>query len=91
MATNTPRDILLRLDSIDQLFNEPDVNPFSEEEVHVLGEPALLRAVRRLLARRRGRREREQEPERREHRSAANGRDAQRWARGAGTRLPSML
>lgn len=52
MPTPNDRDIVIRLDSIDQLFNEPDVNPFSDEEVDVLGEPALLRAVRRLLARR---------------------------------------
>ncbi|HJS17462.1 MAG TPA: hypothetical protein VJ785_01850 [Anaerolineales bacterium] len=52
MANTPARDIVIRLDSIDQLFNEPDVNPFSDEEVDVLGEPALLRAVRRLLARR---------------------------------------
>lgn len=49
--TNPPtQDIIIRLDTIDQLFNAPDINPFSEEEVDVLGEPALLRAVRRLLA-----------------------------------------
>jgi hypothetical protein len=52
MATTTPRDIVIRLDSIDQLFNAPDINPFSDEEVDVLGEPALLRAIRRLLAHR---------------------------------------
>lgn len=52
MATTPARDIVIRLDSIDQLFNEPDINPFSDEEVDVLGEPALLRAVRRLLAHR---------------------------------------
>jgi hypothetical protein len=52
MATTPPRDIVIRLDSIDQLFNAPDINPFSEEEVDVLGEPALLRAVRRLLSHR---------------------------------------
>jgi hypothetical protein len=50
MATTPARDIVIRLDSIDQLFNAPDMNPFSEEEVDVLGEPALLRAVRRLLS-----------------------------------------
>lgn len=51
--TNPPtQDIIIRLDTIDQLFNAPDINPFSEEEVDVLGEPALLRAVRRLLAHR---------------------------------------
>jgi hypothetical protein len=52
MAATHPRDIVIRLDSIDQLFNEPEVNPFSEEEIDVLGEPALIRAVRRLLAQR---------------------------------------
>ncbi len=52
MTTPTPRDIVIRLDSIEQLFNAPDINPFSDEEVDVLGEPALLRAVRRLLAHR---------------------------------------
>jgi hypothetical protein len=52
MATTPPRDIVIRLDSIDQLFNAPDMNPFSDEEVDVLGEPALLRAVRRLLSHR---------------------------------------
>jgi hypothetical protein len=52
MATTPARDLVIRLESIDQLFNAPDLNPFSEEEVDVLGEPALLRAVRRLLAHR---------------------------------------
>lgn len=53
MSTTPPtKDIKIRLDTIDQLFNAPDVNPFSDEEVDVLGEPALLRAVRRLQAHR---------------------------------------
>ena len=52
MATTPARDIVIRLDSIEQLFNAPDINPFSEEEVDVLGEPALLRAIRRLLSHR---------------------------------------
>jgi hypothetical protein len=52
MENQPSRDIIFRLESIDQLFNAPDVNPFSEEEVDVLGEPALLRAIRRLLAHR---------------------------------------
>jgi hypothetical protein len=45
-------DIVIRLDTIDQLFNAPDLNPFSEEEIDVLGEPAMIRVVRRLQARR---------------------------------------
>ena len=52
MSISSTRDLIIRLDTIDQLFNAPDVNPFSDEEVDVLGEPALLRAIRRLLARR---------------------------------------
>ena len=52
MTTPPDQDITIRLETIDQLFNAPDINPFSEEEVDVLGEPALLRAVQRLLARR---------------------------------------
>jgi hypothetical protein len=52
MTTTPGKDIRIRLDTIDQLFNAPDINPFSDEEVDVLGEPALLRAVRRLQAHR---------------------------------------
>ncbi len=52
MPESPGKDILIRLDTIDQLFNAPDINPFSDEEVDVLGEPALLRAVRRLQAHR---------------------------------------
>lgn len=52
MPTAPGQDIVIRLDTIDQLFNAPDINPFSDEEVDVLGEPALLRAVRRSQAHR---------------------------------------
>ena len=52
MTTTSSPDIVIRLDTIDQLFNAPDINPFSDEEVDVLGEPAILRAVRRLQAHR---------------------------------------
>jgi hypothetical protein len=52
MSTSTDKNIIIRLDTIGQLFNAPDINPFSDEEVDVLGEPALLRAVRRLQAHR---------------------------------------
>lgn len=52
MNPSAGSDIVIRLDTIDQLFNAPDINPFSDEEVDVLGEPALMRAVRRLQARR---------------------------------------
>lgn len=52
MTPPSGNDILIRLDTIDELFNAPDINPFSDEEVDVLGEPAMMRAVRRLQARR---------------------------------------
>lgn len=52
MSASSNRDIVIRLDTVHQLFNAPDINPFSDEEVNVLGEPALLRAVRRLQAHR---------------------------------------
>jgi hypothetical protein len=41
----------VHLDSIDQLFNAPGPNPFSEKEVNVLGEPALELAMRRAISR----------------------------------------
>ncbi len=43
---------MLKLNTIDELFNAPDVNPFAENEVDVLGEAALIHAVRQMLARR---------------------------------------
>jgi len=52
MANLVEHDIVVRIDTIDQLFNAPDVNPFSDKEANVLGEAALLLAVRQVLARR---------------------------------------
>jgi hypothetical protein len=46
------QDVVLKLNSIGELFNAPDVNPFAENEIDVLGEPALLNAARQMLARR---------------------------------------
>jgi len=43
---------VLKLNSIGDLFNAPDVNPFAENEIDVLGEAALPHAVRQMLARR---------------------------------------
>jgi len=48
MATTS--DIVIRLDEIEQLFNAPAVNPYSDKSVNVYGESALTRASRRLLA-----------------------------------------
>ena len=46
------QDVVLKLNSIDELFNAPDVNPFTENEIDVLGEAALLHAARQMLGRR---------------------------------------
>jgi hypothetical protein len=46
------QDVVLKLNSIDELFNAPDVNPFAQNEIDVLGEAALPHAVRQMLARR---------------------------------------
>jgi hypothetical protein len=46
------QDVVLKLNIISELFNAPDVNPFAENEIDVLGEAALPHAVRQMLARR---------------------------------------
>jgi len=46
------QDVVLKLTTIEELFNAPDVNPFSGNEIEVLGEAALMRAARHMLARR---------------------------------------
>src|SRR5512138_2937617 len=46
------QDVILKLNTIGELFNAPDINPFSENEIDVLGEAALLHAVRQMVARR---------------------------------------
>ncbi len=46
------QDVVLKLNTIGELFNAPDVNPFAENEIDVLGEAALLNAARQMLARR---------------------------------------
>jgi hypothetical protein len=46
------QDVVLKLNSIDELFNAPGVDPFSENAIDVLGEAALPHAVRQMLARR---------------------------------------
>ena len=50
MSTSPASDIVFRLDTIDQLFNAPDINPFSNEEIDMLGEAAITLVVRRLTA-----------------------------------------
>jgi hypothetical protein len=46
------QDVILKLNSIGELFNAPDVNPFAANEIDVLGEAALPHAARQMLARR---------------------------------------
>jgi hypothetical protein len=46
------QDVILKLNTIDELFNAPDINPFAKNEIDVLGEAALTHAVRQMLARR---------------------------------------
>ena len=50
-STATPRNIISSIDTIDQLFNAPRVNPFSDKAIDVLGESAMTRTTRRLLDR----------------------------------------
>jgi hypothetical protein len=49
MQATPAQEMSIRIDSIDQLFNAPDLNPFSDKEIDVLGEPALMRVVKRKL------------------------------------------
>ena len=50
MSQLATQPMTIRIDSIDQLFNAPDLNPFSDKEVDILGEPALVRVVKRNLS-----------------------------------------
>jgi hypothetical protein len=42
-------EMLIRIDSIDQLFNAPSIDPFSDKPAIILGEAALMYAVREQL------------------------------------------
>ncbi len=46
------QDVVLKLNAIGELFNAPDIDPFSENAIDVLGEAALPHASRQMLARR---------------------------------------
>lgn len=50
-STATRNDVVIQLDTIDQLFNAPAINPFSEKSIDVTGESALRRVIRQLLSR----------------------------------------
>jgi hypothetical protein len=51
MSPNASTDVLIRIDTIDQLFNDPAVDPFSDKPAVILGEAALRYAVREELGR----------------------------------------
>jgi hypothetical protein len=51
MNPKTHSDILIRIDTIDQLFNAPDIDPFSDKTAIILGEPALQNAVQHQMGR----------------------------------------
>ena len=46
------QDVILKLNTVDELFTAPDIDPFSENAINVLGEAALPYASRQMLARR---------------------------------------
>ena len=45
MAVNSDGPVVLRVDSVDQIFNAPDANPFAAGEANILGEAALDRLL----------------------------------------------
>ena len=45
MAVNSDTPVVLRVDSVDQIFNAPDANPFAAGEGNILGEAALDRLL----------------------------------------------
>ena len=45
MAENSQEPIVLRVDTVEQIFNAPDANPFAEGEGNILGEAALDRLL----------------------------------------------
>ena len=47
MSQSKVKEITISLKTIEQLFVAPEVNPFAEDEVELLGEPALLRVLKR--------------------------------------------
>jgi hypothetical protein len=50
MNSPAAEDILIRIDTIDQLFNDPAINPFSDKTPVILGEAALPLVIRQSLS-----------------------------------------
>lgn len=53
MSMDSQQDLVITIDTLDQLFNDPDVNPFSENPLQILGMSGLVYIVRQLQAHRR--------------------------------------
>ena len=51
MSPNASADFLIRVDALDQLFNAPDINPFSDKPAVILGEAAFPYFIRQELGR----------------------------------------
>ncbi len=51
MNAASPSDITIRVDSIDQLFNDPDIDPLSDKPSIVIGAAALPYTVRESVSR----------------------------------------
>jgi hypothetical protein len=51
MNMHASADIVIRIDTIDQLFNDPAIDPFSEKPSIILGKAALAHAIRQELGR----------------------------------------
>ena len=47
MAANSDKPIVLRVDSVAEIFNAPDADPFAAGEGNILGEAALDRLLLR--------------------------------------------
>ena len=48
MSKDEIKDITLSVNSIDQLFIAPPLNPFAKDEVELLGQPALMRVFKKM-------------------------------------------
>jgi hypothetical protein len=49
VSAQSSTDVIIRIDTIDQLFNAPSSDPFSDKPAVILGEPALQHCVRQEL------------------------------------------
>jgi hypothetical protein len=51
LSANVPADILIKIDTIDQLFNGSAINPFSDKPIVILGEAGLPYVIHQELGR----------------------------------------